>query len=142
MFFDLSIEVHDRKLTSKLNDKKCAFLRYNNRRLYFDSNIPIKIFYASIASEILRDARTVKDVIYAPWAQDANWKYIRRSEDVLHIFWTSSVCSIYVLCPGGMVKRVEHLLMQMRKQGSECIFLSFIISLLKKIFGKQFKSLA
>ena len=33
----------------------------------------------------------------SPWAQDLNWTYIRRSEDV---FWTSYIRSIYALCPG------------------------------------------
>ena len=32
-----------------------------------------------------------------PQTQDLNWTYIRCSEDVLHIFWTSYVPSIYVL---------------------------------------------
>ena len=32
---------------------------------------------------------------------DANWTYIRRSEDVQHAFWTSYVRSIYALCPRG-----------------------------------------
>ena len=27
-----------------------------------------------------------------------NWTYIRRSEDVLDVFWISYICSIYVLC--------------------------------------------
>ena len=29
--------------------------------------------------------------------QDVNWTYIRRSEDVLDVFWTSYVRSVYVL---------------------------------------------
>ena len=32
---------------------------------------------------------------------DANWTYIRRSEDVQHAFWTSYARSIYALCPRG-----------------------------------------
>ena len=32
---------------------------------------------------------------------DANWTYIRRSEDVQHAFWTSYVRSTYALCPRG-----------------------------------------
>ena len=36
-----------------------------------------------------------------PWAQDAKWTYIRRSEDVPNIFWTSYVRLIYALCPEG-----------------------------------------
>ena len=38
-----------------------------------------------------------------PWTQDVNWTYIRRSEDVQDVFWTSYVRSIYVLCPGDPV---------------------------------------
>ena len=33
-----------------------------------------------------------------PWTQDVNWTYIRRSEDVLDVCWTSYIRSIYVLC--------------------------------------------
>ena len=35
---------------------------------------------------------------FVPSRQDVNWTYIRRSEDVLDLFWTSYVRSIYVLC--------------------------------------------
>ena len=34
--------------------------------------------------------------------QGLDWNYIRRSEDVLDLFWASYVRSIYDLCPGGM----------------------------------------
>ena len=33
--------------------------------------------------------------------QDANWTYLRRSEDILDVFWTSYVRLIYVLCLWG-----------------------------------------
>ena len=33
-----------------------------------------------------------------PQTQDVNWTYIRRSEDIQNVFWTSYVHSIYVLC--------------------------------------------
>ena len=36
-----------------------------------------------------------------PWTQDVNWTYIRRSEDVEDVFWTSYVRLIYVPSPGG-----------------------------------------
>ena len=39
-----------------------------------------------------------------PWTQDVNWTYIRRSEDVQDVFWTSYVLSIYVLRPGDTNK--------------------------------------
>ena len=35
------------------------------------------------------------------WAQDVNWAYIRRLEDVQDVFWMSYVHAIYVLCPRG-----------------------------------------
>ena len=40
------------------------------------------------------------------WTQDVNWAYIRRSEDVLHVFWTSYVRLIYVLCLRGNCQRL------------------------------------
>ena len=36
-----------------------------------------------------------------PWIQDVSWTHIIRSEDLLELFWTSYVRSIYVLWPGG-----------------------------------------
>ena len=39
----------------------------------------------------------------SPSTQDVNWTYIRRSEDVLDVFWTSYVRSVYVLCLLGYV---------------------------------------
>ena len=36
------------------------------------------------------------------WTQDVNWTYIRRSQDVHDVFWTSYVHSIYALCPVGI----------------------------------------
>ena len=37
---------------------------------------------------------------HTPWTQWENGTFIRRSEDVYDIFWTSYVRPIYVLCPG------------------------------------------
>ena len=36
-----------------------------------------------------------------PWTQDVNWTQIRHLEDILDVFWTSYVRSVYALCPGG-----------------------------------------
>ena len=53
--------------------------------------------------------------IISPQTQDVNWTYIRRSEDVLDVFWTSYVRSIYVLCLWGkkvlkaIVKRISNI---------------------------------
>ena len=35
------------------------------------------------------------------YTHDVNWTYIRRSEDVQYVFWTSYVRSVYVLCLRG-----------------------------------------
>lgn len=37
----------------------------------------------------------------SPCSQDVTLTYIKRSEEVLDIFGTSYVCSVYVLCPWG-----------------------------------------
>ena len=39
----------------------------------------------------------MKHLSSTPWFQDVNWTYIRRSEDVQGMPWTSYVRSIYVL---------------------------------------------
>ena len=36
-----------------------------------------------------------------PLVTDVNWTYIRRSENVVDVFWRSYAHSIYVLCPGS-----------------------------------------
>ena len=40
-------------------------------------------------------------IIPFPWTQDLSWTYIRCSEDVLDVLWTSYVRSICVICSGG-----------------------------------------
>ena len=61
-FLDVSIQVQSNKTFSiKLFDKRDAFPFYINRMPYIDSNIPSKIFYACIGSEILRIARTTSE---------------------------------------------------------------------------------
>ena len=53
------------------------------------------------------------------WTQDVNWMCIRRSKDVLDIFWTFYIGSIYVLCPGGnLLARIlysQYLLVQIQQ---------------------------
>ena len=54
--------------------------------------------------KILRNLLQILFLIFSevtPWTQDVNRTYIRRSEDVQDVFWTSYVRSIYVLCPGA-----------------------------------------
>ena len=41
-----------------------------------------------------------------PQTQDVNWTYIRRSDDVLDVFWTSYVHTIYVLCLQGRIPEI------------------------------------
>ena len=62
-FLDLTIDVHDRKFTSNLFDKRYAFPFYISRMPNLDSNMPSKVFYTLIGSEILRIVRTTIDLI-------------------------------------------------------------------------------
>ena len=57
-FLDLSIHIEGNKFNAILNDKLDAFPFYIVRKLYRDSNLQSKTFYAEIASEILRLATT------------------------------------------------------------------------------------
>ena len=59
-FLDLSKD-HDIKFTIKLFDKRNVFPFYINRMLYLNCNMPSKILYVSVGSEILRIARTSAD---------------------------------------------------------------------------------
>ena len=61
-FLDLSVEVHDRKFTTNLFDKD-AFPFYINCMHCLGSNIPSKIFYAAVDSQIFSIARTTTDLI-------------------------------------------------------------------------------
>ena len=47
-------------------------------------------------------ALSFSKVVGFPIDKDVNWTYISRSEDVLDVFWTSYVRSIYVLCLLGL----------------------------------------
>ena len=51
-----------------------------------------------------------KKTLYIPWTQEVNWTYMRRSEDLQSVFWTSYVRLIYIMCPGGQVKSSKVLL--------------------------------
>ena len=51
-FLNLPKEVLDRKCITKLFDKTDTFPFYINYMAHLDSNIPSKIFYASVGSEI------------------------------------------------------------------------------------------
>ena len=57
-FLDLSINIVDAKFNTCLFDKRDAFPFSIVRMPYLCSNMPSKIFYASVSSEILRLART------------------------------------------------------------------------------------
>ena len=62
-FLELSVEVHDRKYSTKLPDKRVVIPCYSNRMPYLDSNIPSKIFYAFGVSEFLCVAWTTTYLI-------------------------------------------------------------------------------
>ena len=60
------------------------------------------------------------------WTQDVNWTYIRRSEDVQDVFWTSYVRSSYVLCLLGSFWNSLIALLTKRNRWSTCLNFSFI----------------
>ena len=57
------MEVHDRKFTAKLFDQRNTLPIYINHMPYLDRNIPSKIFYASVGSEILNIVRITTDLV-------------------------------------------------------------------------------
>ena len=59
-FLDLSKD-HDIKFTIKLFDQRNVLPFYINRMLYLNCNMPSKILYVSVGSEMLRIARTSAD---------------------------------------------------------------------------------
>ena len=56
-FYDLEINVSDRKYNYKLYDKRDTFNFSIVRFPYKESNIPIKMFHSTIGAEILRICR-------------------------------------------------------------------------------------
>ena len=67
------------------------------RKLFWHSN-----FFIFFVFNLLVGCPTVNIwfLIHILWTQNVNWTYMRSSKDVLDIFWTSYVRSIYVLCSG------------------------------------------
>ena len=55
--YDLGLEVKEKQISSNLYDKRNAFNFSIVRFPYRCSNIPSKVFYATISEEILRIAR-------------------------------------------------------------------------------------
>ena len=45
--------------------------------------------------------------LLTPLTQDVDWAYIRRSEGVLVVLWTSYVRGFYVLCSGGKYTKCD-----------------------------------
>ena len=60
-FLDLSIEINERKFSTHIYDKRDSFPFYITRMPYKDSNIPSRMFYGCIGSEVLRIARATTD---------------------------------------------------------------------------------
>ena len=97
-FLHISIEGYEMKFTSELFDKR-DFLFFP--MLYFDSKKPCKIFYASIASEILLFARATTDLINMLKCVNLFW-YRRKSKavnvPVSFLFKKMCIpCSVFVL---------------------------------------------
>ena len=76
-----------------------------------------------------------------PQAQGVNWTYIWRSEDVLDVFWTFYVRSIYVLCLLGMLLSSDNyiidtkiFLCKCKRSYNQSITKQFISFMLMQIF--------
>ena len=70
------------------------FLKGQFGRLLF--NIDLCNLFLTMNYEDITIMKMTKRL--TPYTQEVNWTYIRRSEDVLDVFWTSYVRSIYALC--------------------------------------------
>ena len=71
----------------------------NPNRMWKKENVFAKCSIIEMFDKILNTPLYAKFDI--PWTQNVNWTYLRRSEDVQDVFWTSYVRSIYVLCLEG-----------------------------------------
>ena len=56
-------EIHDRKVTTKLFDKRDAVRFYINYMSYLDSSILSKMFYVSVDSDSFGIVSTITDLI-------------------------------------------------------------------------------
>lgn len=57
-FLDLEINVKHRELETELHDKRDVFPFSNIRMSYQDNNMPTRVFYTAVGSEILHFQRT------------------------------------------------------------------------------------
>ena len=71
----------------------------------------------------------------SPQTQDVNWTYIRRWEDVLDVFWTSYVRSIYVLCLRRLCLKVLDI------SGPKAFLVTLLVStLINRLFASQYNT--
>ena len=87
--------------------------------------------------KLIRKPRLIWEIIIleepSPQTQDVNWTYIRRWEDVLDVFWTSYVRSIYVLCLPGLCLKV------LDTSGPRAFLVSLLAStLINRLFASQY----
>ena len=61
MFVGIDLDIKDNKILTKHNDKRDSFTSEIASRPFFNNNVPSKVFYSSIGSEILRLARNTSD---------------------------------------------------------------------------------
>ena len=71
-----------------------------NISLFFLITIPILLPFSSSSGTVIETKST--QIFFTQYTQDVNWTYIRRSEDVLDVFWTPYVRSVCVLCLLGL----------------------------------------
>ena len=103
--FDLSLYVSWLQNRKFIQEK---FVNLPNNTEYivscncFPKSWILKNQYYGITNDLIYTAQySVNCLAISPWTQDVNWKYIRHSEDVQDVFWTSYVRSVYVLCLRG-----------------------------------------
>ena len=112
-----------------LENQNSAYLWINSLKLYTTCfyYMPIWGLFQHIETET------------TPQTQNASWTYIRRSEDVLDVFWTSCVRSVYVLPLRGELQATWFYLVQSsfekQKEGWNLASLPhFLHDYLRKLF--------
>ena len=72
-YLDLGLEVKEKQISSNLYDKRNAFNFSIVRFPYRCSNIPSKMFYATISAEILRIARATSKYTFSLTVSERFW---------------------------------------------------------------------
>ena len=88
-FGDMDLAIVDNEITSNLYDKRNAFKFSVVRLPYRCSNIPSKMFYATISAEVLRIAKATSK--YAFFLQCVHTLFIRMKKQGANVFGSKKV---------------------------------------------------